>query len=285
MKIVLTILLILLPFFSLSAAEKCDFIKFNECLSCDSRFAFSVSSEEICTFFCPNREVNYKGSGSAVINYNCVLKECPPEFPYRTDYGSCYKTKQEAEDNFYYDYGESKKEEYLEGEYLAAPLAVDGKCPPERPLLYSKRCFSCQAVDDLSISEEECQKCPNRVYRVYPNWGVAHCEIPCPTDKPLQRWDGACFSCDEPGVIRLKTHCNLEDDCEFCPNRTILYDIGGSVPSVPNCPPDKPLMDDEGFCFPCDTPVKVGVRWNTSLCQRFCPNERHLVLENCVLNK
>lgn len=75
MKIVLTILLILLPFFSLSAAEKCDFIKFNECLSCDSRFAFSVSSEEICTFFCPNREVNYKGSGSVVINYNCVLNK------------------------------------------------------------------------------------------------------------------------------------------------------------------------------------------------------------------
>ena len=157
--------------------------------------------------------------------------------------------------------------------------------PPERPLLYSKRCFSCQAVDDLSISEEECQKCPNRVYRVYPNWGTASCEIPCPPDKPLQRWDGACFSCDEPDVILLKTHCNLEDDCEFCPNRTILYDIGGNVPSVPNCPPDKPLMDNRGFCFPCDTPVAVGVRWNTSLCKRFCPNERHLFLEDCVLNK
>ena len=205
--------------------------------------------------------------------------------PVRLVYYEVYKTKQEAEENFYYDHRESKKEKYLKDEYPTAPLAVDDKCPPERPLLYSKRCFSCQAIDDLSISEEECQKCPNRVYRVYPNWGTASCEIPCPPDKPLQRWDGACFSCDEPDVILLKTHCNLEDDCEFCPNRTILYDIGGSVPSVPNCPPDKPLMDDEGFCFPCDTPVKVGVRWNTSLCQRFCPNERHLVLENCVLNK
>lgn len=38
-------------------------------------------------------------------------------------------------------------------------------------------------------------------------------------------------------------------------------------------------------CLSCDTPVAVGVRWNTSLCQRFCPNERHLFLENCVLNK
>lgn len=51
MKIILTALLFLLPVFSSSAAEKCDFIKFNKCLSCDSRFAFSVSSEEIFTFF------------------------------------------------------------------------------------------------------------------------------------------------------------------------------------------------------------------------------------------
>lgn len=201
-------------------AGDCDFIKFNRCESCDDRFAFSVGSAEACTFLCPNREVNYEGSGSAVTQINCALKECPKEFPYKSPYGSCFATQREADSGYELNtvMGNFNEDDILDG-----------------------------ISDDVS----------------------------CPADKPLKRWDGACFSCNEEKAVRIETDCNIEQDCEdMCPNRTILYWIGGNVPSVPNCPPDKPLMDDEGICYACDVPIVVGLTWNERLCERFCPNER-----------
>ena len=277
-------LLILLSFGIATTANagECDFIKFNKCQSCNSPAAFTVGSDEACSYLCPNREINYEGSGSSVLQRNCALKKCPEDFPHRGKYGSCLKTDQDDSDTAEDNENNEKIEEYS---FESAPYAIDNQCPEDKPLLYSGKCFSCNDFSDFSISEAECAKCPNRIYKLYPNWGVESCEPPLQKDKPLQRWDGVSFSCDEPRVIRIKTHCNIEEDCEdICPNRTILYYVGGNIPSVPNCPPDKPLMDDEGICYSCDVAIPVGLTFNERLCQRFCPTQRHLSESKCVLN-
>ncbi len=286
MKICLLILNFFL-FVSSAIAGECDFIRFNKCQSCDDPYGFWVGSSEACAFLCPNRVVNYNGSGASLIVRNCVLKQCPEAFPFQSKDGNCFKSKEEADNDSGTDSVQDGNNDNIQkGGYSSAPFAQNGKCPQNRPLLYSDRCFSCDETDDLSITEDECKKCPNRIYKFYPNWEVGACEIPCPEDKPLQRWDGTCFSCDEPKVVRIMTHCNIERDCEICPNRTILYDVGGNVPSIPNCPEDKPLIDSEGICYSCDTPVSVGLGWgNNSLCDYFCPNERHLEGNKCVLNE
>ncbi len=271
--------------FSVEAGE-CDFIQFNKCQSCDNPLAFNVGSDEACAFLCPNRKVNYENSGSMVITRNCALKKCPENYPYSSANGSCFATKQEAEDGYVTLAEENtNNDNILSGTYTTAPLAENGKCPDDLPLLYASKCFSCDESDDLSIPEEDCAKCPNRVYKYYPKWDVARCERKAPAGKPLRRWDGAFFSCDEEKAVRVDTHCNIDEDCEdLCPNRTILYSVGGNVPSVPNCPPDKPLMDDEGICFACDMPVEVGLTFNPRLCERFCPHSRRIWGRECVLN-
>lgn len=279
--------LLFLIYFSLitsAHAGECDFIKFNTCRSCDDRFAFSVGSDETCAFLCPNREINYEGSGTQAIRRNCALKKCPPEFPFSSEDGSCFATKEEAKAENDYEPGVNN-EGILTRTYATAPLAINGKCPENLPIKASGKCFSCDENNNFSISEEECDKCPNRIYKKYPKWEVEQCESRAPADKPLQRWDGKFFPCDERAAVRVATHCNIEEDCEeLCPNRTILYWVGGNVPSVPNCPPDKPMMDSEGICFACDTPIDIGVDNNTRLCKKFCPNERHLKAYLCVLN-
>lgn len=279
-------LLMLLSFSVISSANagECDFIQFNKCHSCDSPLAFSVGSDEACSYLCPNRQVNYEGSGSAVLHRNCALKKCPEGFPYQDKYGNCLKTDQDTSKNTEIEDAELD-EDTRESSFGTAPAAIDNKCPEDKPLLYSGKCFSCDDFDDFSISEAECAKCPNRIYKFYPNWNVKYCELSPQKDKPLQRWDGISFSCDVSKVVRLKTHCNIEEDCEdLCPNRTILYWMGGNVPSIPNCPPDKPLMDDEGICYSCDVPIPVGLAFNERLCHRFCPTQRHLSNNTCVLN-
>ncbi len=115
--------------------------------------------------------------------------------------------------NFNYD-------NYLKGAYSTAPYAVDGQCPEDKPLLYSKRCYPCDAPEDLSVSETECAKCPNRVYKYYPDWEIEYCELSLLKDKPLRRWDGANFRCDEPVPVGLEWNRRL---CRrFCPTQRKL---------------------------------------------------------------
>lgn len=289
MKKYLLIFAFCLIAFSANAGE-CDFIQFNKCRSCDELLAYQVASPDACDKLCPNREVNTDLSGSRVIYYNCFLKECPAEYPYRDWEGNCFASVEASAE--YHNRPYKGEDDELEGEYITAPKVIDGKCPPDRPMLYSDRCFTCNEPGLLSASEEDCNKCPNRKYTYYPHWGVGICYIPCPPDKPLMRWDGKCFTCNEPRVVNLPTYCNIEGNCEdWCPNRMIIYTIGGNIPSVMKCPPDKPLMDSSGFCFPCDTPLKIGVDddvqagRNNRFCQQACPDTRHLSGDLCVLNE
>lgn len=295
-------------------AGECDFTQLNTCRSCDDPKAFLVGSVDACSFLCPGRVVNFEGSGSGAAQMNCALSKCPPDSPFQSRYGSCYKTQEEAENDL--GYGEE------ESVFDQSPLPetptmdpIDGKCLPNWHLIDRRVCLPslkgssmvrpqngecpegyemgsglvfckpCIDANDWDVTKDECNQCSNRVYKEYKEWGVTQCERVCPKETPFKRWDGKCFPCDYPKAIRVETHCNIEGDCDdICPNRTIIKSIGGNVPSVLNCPADKPMMDDEGICYSCDTPVDIGVQWNPDFCQRFCPNERHLLGDFCVLN-
>ncbi len=162
------------------------------------------------------------------------------------------------------------------------------KCPFEFP--FQSKYGSCyktqkEAETDYGYSDERFNF--DNSFIIYNNSDVKSAKDNCPEENQFQRWDGKCFPCDTQKSVRVQTHCNIKGNCDdSCPNRTIIKSIGGNVPSVLNCPPDKPMMDDAGICYSCDTPIAIGVRWNPDFCHRFCPNKR--LLKNgvlCVLNK
>lgn len=281
------ILLLLLFAFPCLAGE-CDFIRHNVCHSCDDPHSFVVGSAEACSFLCPGRVVNFEGSGSGISQINCALEKCPSEYPFQSSCGGCYKTQKEAKSNY------NCKDEDVEFDDLP-PLSeiatvepIEGKCPEGYAMTSgSTSCRFCADLQDWSVSKEECNRCPARVYKEYKKWEVTQCEYVCPEKNQFKRWDGKCLPCNYPKSVRVETHCNIEEDCDdICPNRTIIKSIGGNVPSVLNCPAEKPMMDDEGVCYSCDAPIAIGVQWNPDFCHRFCPNQRHL--RNgvfCVLNE
>ena len=104
----------LLLFVKPCLSGECDFIQLNVCRSCDNPQAFPVGSQETCSFLCPERVVNFKGSGASVRQINCAVPECPAELPFQSDYGNCYKTQTEAKN----DSGLFTKSEYDEKDIL-----------------------------------------------------------------------------------------------------------------------------------------------------------------------
>lgn len=265
--------------------KNCDFIIYNKCISCNTPYAFEVGYDVNCTSVCPNRDVLYEGSGYYSRKF-CFLKQCPDDKPYRHSDGSCYEDENRVPrwDNAYKGFYDMFSDDNIERQIHI--LAGDNnQCSPSEPLFYENECFSCNETQNIPISETECRKCSNRQYIYSKQWNRGECVLPCPPDKPLKRWDGKCFSCDEKKVVPLETWCNFDVDCDVCPNRTILYAIGGNIPSILNCPLDKPLMDAHGTCYSCETEQYVDVRWNSDSCNKICPN-RYLDTTNdsCILN-
>ena len=263
--------------------RNCDFIIYNKCVSCSTPYAFEVGFEHNCTKVCPNRTILTEGSGYYSRMF-CHLKQCPLDKPFRAHDGSCYEDEKHIpswNNNYSGFYDMFDDDGIVE---TSSILVNEGQCPQDKPLMYDERCFSCMESKNLQISEDECNKCPNRKYIYSQQWKHGECVLPCPQDKPLKRWDGKCFSCNEAKTISVETWCNFDIDCNVCPNRTIIHAAGGNSPSVPNCPADKPLMDAHGICYSCDTPQYVDVRWNQGTCARICPN-RYLynVNDSCIL--
>lgn len=211
-----------------SFADECDFIRFNECTSCHSPYAFPVSGAEICRSLCPEREFKKRSVGNGIFFKTCSLKKCPDNLPFQSVYGSCFKTQEES-------------------------LSDDGNSIPEN-------------INDSDIRD---------IFENAP---------PCSKEKPLRRWDGSCFSCDEKSVVVLDSACHFDKNCEnICSERTVLYNDGGNIPSVPKCPKSTPLMDETGICHSCHTKLNIPFDFNTRLCQEACPNIRHLKNGKCVL--
>lgn len=140
-------------------------------------------------------------------------------------------------------------------------------------------CFSSEeesfSDDGVSVTENVCKDNIKDIFEE---------KKTCSKEKPLARWDGTCFSCSEERTIYLDASCNFDKNCEtVCPERTILYSSGGNPPSIPNCPKDKPLMDENGICHSCDTNIEIPFEFNDYLCQKACLGIRHMENGNCVL--
>ncbi len=137
-------------------------------------------------------------------------------------------------------------------------------CPSTHPVLdWSGDCHACN--DETGFTPEvrdDCERLCNgkngTTKRVYD----FHCRLEtCPTSKPLMDTWGDCKSCKYDGPIRDTTNCSK------CSNRKIQN--GYCV--IASCE-GRPLLDNDGFCYPCST--SLSVQTITGVCTSKCPNRR-----------
>lgn len=138
-------------------------------------------------------------------------------------------------------------------------------CPSSHPILdWFGNCHACD--EENSFRTEDTLSCgricngengtTKRVNDFY------DCRLEkCPDDKPLMDSWGNCKSCKYDGPIRETKNCSK------CPNRKIQN--GSCV--IANCE-DRPLLDNEGFCYPCST--SLSVQTIKGECTSKCPNRR-----------
>jgi len=256
---------------------------------CDSPLSYEVGTDEECIKECPNREVNYEGSGSAYLVRNCALKKCPSDKPLRTNFGNCFSCDEPklpiGDDVENCSVCPNRVEVKRYG--TICPLK---KCPSDASLrAWLDRCHACDDKDDYAEVAKNCDVCPNRI-KAKNKFGQERCKLPpeqpdpnavmakdgkCPPDKPLMRWDGRCFPCDAIEDIAIDSKCNDKwGICEsVCPNREIVYGMGGNPPSILKCPTDKPLRDGLGRCQACDYEWDINMQFqDPKKCENICPN-------------
>lgn len=261
--------------------QKCDVIAEMKCISCDSRESFEVGSKEACQSLCPDRII----ISSHPKALYCALRKCPGDSPYRDDFSGTCKSSLDEEDKTTTLF-DKKMEEIRNDEMRLTVTAVNGRCPDDFPIFYMNRCYPCNYKYELSVSKDKLTLCPERIAVAYPwNPDSENIEtyLKCPDNKPLRSWTGECFSCDYPETVNVLSQC-LEDDtiCDTCPNRTILPQVGGNRRSILNCPADRPLMDNKGICFPCDTNIDIQVYGMEDSCVKYCPQTRELQNDLCI---
>ena len=166
--------------------------------------------------------------------------------------------------------------------HVPAIMAANGKCPADKPFEeWGGKCFPCDTEEDLSFSRkcrekpETCEKiCPGREIIKYDNFLLTS-RLKCPVSKPLRQWDGKCFSCDTKGSISIDSECNMNPGtCEhFCPNREIVYQVGGNPGSMLKCSDDRPLRDEHEECHACDYELDISMKYQPpKKCGQVCPN-------------
>lgn len=87
-----------------------------------------------------------------------------------------------------------------------------------------------------------------------------------------------CYLVQHCFTIVIKCNCR---GLRFYP----IYDVNQSIAKDGICPPDKPLMDREGICYPCDAPIAIGLELNERLCTQACPKQRAMINGYCQLLK
>ena len=138
-------------------------------------------------------------------------------------------------------------------------------CRAEQFMSLNGDCVDCQKEGSFKTSEQECAKCPNRIYQ--DGW----CSVPCP-EQTIQNNLGLCVSCDIPEAIVVENG----DSCEkMCPNRQMEQDVC----VLKNCP-EGSVADQKGNCVSCDQKEAINLI-NPADCS-ICPN-RELVGLSCVL--
>lgn len=235
-----------------SESDGCVFRTPFQCYDCNAPEYIMVGTKEECTSRCPNREVNYNGSGTGN-NYvvNCVLKECPADKPLRGYYGGCYSCDDPLEKDFW----QVSNCEVCSNRY------VDEH-------------DRCQFKDGRQLSRGD-------DLEFYP-------ERKCPADKPLHQRNNECFPCDVQKVVLIDSEYNWGKKAELdavCPDRIIIGDVGGNPPSYPPCPKNYPIMDYNGYCYSCDEQFPIDLRFNEDYCGRFCSGKRYVpqYSSQCIL--
>lgn len=140
-------------------------------------------------------------------------------------------------------------------------------CPSSHPILdWIGECHSCDEETSIDMSYEDQESCERlcngkngTTKRIYEH-GDCRLEA-CPANKPLMDTWGDCRSCKYDGPIRDTTNCSK------CSNRKIQN--GYCV--IASCE-GRPLLDDDGFCYPCSTSLSVQTRKGE--CTSKCPNRR-----------
>ncbi len=132
-----------------------------------------------------------------------ALSECPSFFPFQSIYSSYFASLSDAERDLGYDVVNENNTDTFKDNGTSIPMSETGEWPDDFLFAGWRKCFSCDTPEDLNLSEEDCLKCPNRVYKVYPNWHISQCERLCPPDKPLMDSEGICYACNTPVPIGL----------------------------------------------------------------------------------
>ena len=138
-------------------------------------------------------------------------------------------------------------------------------CPDAYPLMDEKGyCYSCDEVEVIKLADKDsCERICNgnngTTKRIADFWG---CKLEvCPENKPLEGSFGKCRTCKYDGPVSDVEHCSL------CPNRKVKD--GKCV--ISDCS-NRPLIDANGFCYPCTTGLDVETLHGK--CTSVCPNRR-----------
>ena len=162
-------------------------------------------------------------------------------------------------------------------------------CPPAKPLmLRDGSCVSCGETDKTLLVygegelERLCNRCPGRKFMHAWHDGLGYCTAPCPSDKPVQSYDGKCYACTDPTLVPVTDGMNFRlfnDTCSKCPNRAMWF--RWCAPACPDgtmaqdgkcvCPNDQPLLDINGVCHTCleENSFEIG-NFEQQKCSQIC---------------
>ena len=224
----------------------------NSCFPCDFPSDFSASEQECAR--CPNREL-YKG---------LCMQKCSEE-SFRDVRGKCYSCDTSSR-VISVDEQECSK---CSNRELYDDICMQ-KCSESFPFkdgYYFRdkyyQCYSCDALQGISVSEQECSKCPNRKMQ------DGKCiQAVCSKDNPIKALDGTCFACDSP--LDFKT---TEQECAKCQNREMYKGT-----CAQKCSKNS-FRDNNYKCYSCDASKNVPA--DEEECSK-CLN-RKMDDNNCVL--
>ena len=192
-----------------------------------------------------------------------------PTYPNKTvsndssnDSPSSNKTSKESSSN-YSDISDTQDEDSQSSDDGSIKPTIS--CPKSHPVLdWFGECHACDDETSFKTDDEEsCERLCNgkngTTKRVKDFFGCRLAK--CPDDKPLMEWNGNCKSCKYDGPVSDTTNCSK------CSNRKIQK----SYCVIANCK-NRPLLDNNGFCYPCST--SLSVQTIEGECTSKCPNRR-----------
>ena len=158
-------------------------------------------------------------------------------------------------------------------------------------------CYDCTEESSIEIGTNKnvCSgSCSNRVLNGSNanNIGNLYCSLPC-SDGTFADNDGECVPCDDEESVYLYGQSYARAECGKCGNSRNLYYLNTNsnyFMCAPKCPSDKPLIDRDGNCYPCDYEDDISMKFGdgglyASVCETVCSGEREMDGDYCVLKE